>query len=233
MKIFLDTADLEEIQKWHDRGVICGVTTNPIIMKKAGVTGPKYAEHAAKIHQIIGAEASVSVEAVSLDAEELVAESIDLVNEIHQAYVDLTGSSATPAMMGTTIKIPMIDSGLIAATKLVGVGIKVNVTIVFSVEQAILACATGCQYLSPFMGRSEDVAGSDGNALLGGIVHYIDRHGLETEIIAASVRHPTHAVTAGMAGSHIATILPETLELMLEHHMTESVLNDFLEAYEA
>ncbi len=170
MKIFIDTANVEDIKKANDLGVICGVTTNPSLIAKEG---RDFKEVVTEITSIV--DGPISAEVISLDADQMVEEALELV-KIHENIV---------------IKIPMCAEGLKATKKLTALGVKTNVTLIFSAPQALLAARAGATYVSPFLGRLDDI-GQDGTLLIQDIVEIFNNYGLETEIIAASVRHPMH-----------------------------------------
>lgn len=206
MKIFIDTANVEEIRDAAKMGCISGVTTNPSLIAKEG---RDFKEVVKEICSIV--DGPISAEVISLKADEMVEEAKELA-KIHKNVV---------------IKLPITKDGLEACRKLTELGIKTNVTLVFSATQALMAARAGATYVSPFLGRLDDV-GVNGLELVAEIVEIFDIHGIETEIIAASVRNPYHAKEAARLGAHIATIPYKILMKMLEHPLTESGIKKFL-----
>lgn len=206
MKIFIDTANVEEIRDAAKMGCISGVTTNPSLIAKEG---RDFKEVVKEICSIV--DGPISAEVISLKADEMVEEAKELA-KIHKNVV---------------IKLPITKDGLEACRKLTELGIKTNVTLVFSATQALMAARAGATYISPFLGRLDDV-GVNGLELVAEIVEIFDIHGIETEIIAASVRNPYHAKEAARLGAHIATIPYKILMKMLEHPLTESGIKKFL-----
>lgn len=179
MKIFIDTANVEEIRKANDLGVICGVTTNPSLIAKEGKV---FKDVVTEITSIV--DGPISAEVISLDSEGMVKEAMELA-KIHKNIV---------------IKIPVTAEGLKAVKQLSAKGIRTNVTLIFSPAQAILAARAGASYVSPFIGRLNDIS-SNGNSLIESIAAIFDMHGIETEIIAASIRSPEDVVDAALAGA--------------------------------
>lgn len=179
MKIFIDTANVEEIRKANDLGVICGVTTNPSLIAKEGKV---FKDVVTEITLIV--DGPISAEVISLDSEGMVKEAMELA-KIHKNIV---------------IKIPVTAEGLKAVKQLSAKGIKTNVTLIFSPAQALLAARAGASYVSPFIGRLNDIS-SNGNSLIESIAAIFDMHGIETEIIAASIRSPEDVVDAALAGA--------------------------------
>lgn len=211
MKLFIDTANVEEIKKANDMGFICGVTTNPSLIAREGKI---FEEVVKEITSIV--DGPISAEVISLDAENMVKEAKELV-KIHKNIV---------------IKIPMTAEGLKACKQLTALGIKTNVTLIFSAVQALLAARAGATYVSPFLGRLDDI-GSDGMILIKDIVTIFDMHGIETEIIAASIRHSIHVTEAAKAGAHISTIPYNVYMQMLKHPLTDSGIERFLKDWES
>ena len=211
MKLFLDTANVEEIREANDLGVICGVTTNPSLIAKEG---RDFKEVVTEITSIV--DGPISAEVISMDHEGMVREALELV-EIHKNIV---------------IKIPMCAEGLKAVKILAAQGVKTNVTLIFSAPQALLAARAGASYVSPFLGRLDDI-GQDGMGLIEEIVTIFDVHEIKTEIIAASVRHPIHVSKAAMAGAHIATVPYKVLMQMIQHPLTTSGIERFLKDWES
>jgi len=207
MKIFLDTANLEEIKKGVEWGIVDGVTTNPTLISKEGA---EFKQRVKEICDLV--KGPVSAEVVSLDYEGMVREARELA-QISEYVV---------------IKIPMTPDGIKAVKTLSAEGIKTNVTLVFSPAQAILAAQAGATYVSPFVGRMDDLS-NDGMRMLGEIVEIYNNYGFETEIIAASIRHPMHVVEAALMGVDIVTIPFAVLERLFKHPMTDLGIERFME----
>ena len=212
MKLFIDTANVKEIMKANDMGVICGVTTNPSLIAKEG---RDFVEVVQEITNII--DGPISAEVISLKAEEMVEEAKDLLEKIDNKNV--------------VIKIPMCAEGLKATKVLHSLGVKTNVTLIFSPAQALLAARAGATYVSPFLGRLDDI-GSTGMELVEEIAEIFEIHNIQTEIIAASIRNPIHVVDAARAGSDIATVPYKVIEQMLHHPLTDSGIDKFLKDWE-
>ena len=210
MKIFIDTANVDEIKAANDLGVICGVTTNPSLIAKEGRI---FEEVVQEITTIV--DGPVSAEVISLEADKMVEEALELAN-IHKNIV---------------IKIPMTAEGLKAVSRLSKKGIHTNVTLIFSPSQALLAARAGATYVSPFVGRLNDIS-SDGNKLIGDIASIFDIHGIDTEIIAASIRSPEDVTDAALAGAHIATIPYKVICQMIKHPLTDIGIERFLKDWE-
>ena len=213
MKFFIDTANVEEIKKANDMGVICGVTTNPSLIAKEGrdfVTVVK------EITDIV--DGPISAEVVSLDTAGMVEEARELLAKINNKNL--------------VIKIPMTKEGLGAVKILSGEGIKTNVTLIFSASQALLAANTGATFVSPFMGRLDDI-GENGSELIEEIADIFALHNIDTKIIAASIRNPLHAVDAAKAGAHVATVPYKVLLKMCEHTLTDAGIKKFLTDWES
>lgn len=208
MKIFIDTANVDEIKRANELGVICGVTTNPSLIAREG---RDFVEVIKEICQII--DGPVSAEVVSLKAEEMVAEACDLYEKI--------------ASDNVIIKIPMCAEGLKATKRLTELGIKTNVTLVFSTAQALLAARAGATYVSPFVGRLDDI-GDDGISLVKDIVDIFRGYDIKTQIIAASIRTSAHITNAARAGSDIATVPYKVIDSMISHPLTTSGIERFL-----
>lgn len=206
MKIFIDTANVEEIREVESWGILSGVTTNPSLIAKEG---RDFVEVVGEIASIV--DGPISAEVISLDHEGMIREAKELV-KIHKNIV---------------VKIPMTIEGLKAVNVLSKKNIKTNVTLIFSSTQALMAAKAGATYVSPFVGRLDDV-GMDGINLVEEIVRIFDNYGIETEIIAASVRHPIHVVQAALAGAHIATIPFKVLEQLTKHPQTDLGIEKFL-----
>ncbi len=210
MKLFLDTANVEDIKKANALGVICGVTTNPSLIAKEG---RDFVEVVKEITSIV--DGPISAEVISLEADKMVEEAKELV-KIHKNIV---------------IKIPMTLEGLKATKILSSMGIKTNVTLIFSATQALLAARAGATYVSPFLGRLDDI-GVNGIGLIEEIVTIFEIHDIETEIIAASVRSTMHVTNSAIAGAHIATIPYNVVEQMSKHPLTDSGIEKFLKDWE-
>lgn len=211
MKLFLDTANVEHIKEANEMGVICGVTTNPSLIAKEG---RDFNEVIKEITGIVNGP--ISGEVVSEDAEGMIKEGREIA-AIH------------PNMI---VKIPMTIEGLKAVKILASEGIKTNVTLIFSANQALLAANAGATYVSPFLGRVDDIS-MDGMELVRTIAEIFDIHGIATEIIAASVRHPIHVTEAARAGAHIATVPYSLVLQMTKHPLTEAGLEKFKEDWAA
>lgn len=206
MKLYLDTANVEEIRQAADWGVICGVTTNPSLAAKEN---EDFASILPAICKLV--DGPVSAEVLSLDYEGMIKEARKLAG-VHDNVV---------------IKIPIIPEGMRAVKTLAAEGIRVNVTLVFSVNQALLAARAGAAFISPFLGRLDDI-GHDGVELVRDIVDVIDLHNLDTEVIAASIRHPQHVPAVALAGAHIATLPFKVLEQMFKHPLTDTGIERFI-----
>ncbi|MCH5209331.1 MAG: fructose-6-phosphate aldolase [Oscillospiraceae bacterium] len=210
MKLFIDTANVDEIKQANDMGVICGVTTNPSLIAKEG---RDFVEVVKEITTIV--DGPISAEVISLDAQQMVEEAKPLA-AIHKNII---------------IKIPMCAEGLKAVKQLKKLGIKTNVTLVFSAAQAILAARAGATYVSPFLGRLDDI-GSNGMILIEEIADIFKLHDIKTEIIAASIRHPIHVVDAARAGCDIATVPYKVIAQMINHPLTDNGIDRFLKDWE-
>ncbi|MBQ9735713.1 MAG: fructose-6-phosphate aldolase [Clostridia bacterium] len=208
MKIFIDTANVEEIRRANELGVICGVTTNPSLIAREGRDFIEVVKEIAKI-----VDGPISAEVVSLTADEMVDEACALCKKIDSPNI--------------VIKIPMCAEGLKATKRLHEMGIKTNVTLVFSTAQALLAAKAGATYVSPFVGRLDDIGG-DGIALVNDIASIFQSYGIETEIIAASIRTSAHVTAAARAGSNIATVPYKVIESMIAHPLTSAGIERFL-----
>lgn len=210
MKLFIDTANVNEIREANELGVICGVTTNPSLIAKEG---RDFAEVVKEITTIVNGP--ISAEVVSLEHEKMVKEALELA-KINENVV---------------IKIPMCAEGLKAVNILTKKGIHTNVTLIFSAAQALLAARVGATYVSPFLGRLDDI-GSDGMILIHDIAEIFAVHDIETKIIAASIRHPIHVIEAAKAGCDIATIPYKVIMQMINHPLTASGIDRFLKDWE-
>lgn len=210
MKFFIDTANVDEIKEVNSWGIVDGVTTNPSLIAKEG---RNFEEVVKEITDIV--DGPISAEVVSLESEGMVKEARELA-KIHENVI---------------IKIPMTKEGLKAVSTLDKEGIKTNVTLVFSASQALMAAKAGASYVSPFIGRLDDIS-SDGMLLVEEISRIFDIYNIETEIIAASVRHPMHVVQSALSGADIATIPYKVFNQMLKHPLTDSGIEQFLEDWE-
>ncbi|WP_287155274.1 fructose-6-phosphate aldolase [Candidatus Solincola tengchongensis] len=210
MKLFLDTANVEHIREINEWGVLSGVTTNPSLVSREGRGMREILEEITRI-----VSGPVSAEAVSMDTEGMIREARELASIAENINV----------------KIPMTPQGLAAVSRLSKEGIKTNVTLVFSANQALLAAAAGATFVSPFVGRLDDV-GNNGMAVVEEIVDIFDTYDIPTQVIAASLRHPMHVVQAARAGAHIATIPYEVMVKMVQHPLTDIGIKKFLEDYE-
>ncbi|HFU6495026.1 TPA: fructose-6-phosphate aldolase [Listeria monocytogenes] len=211
MRFFIDTANVEEIKKANRMEFIAGVTTNPSLVAKEG---RDFNEVIQEITSIV--DGPISGEVVSLEADEMIAEG-RVIAKIHPNMV---------------VKIPMTGEGLAAVKVLTEEGIKTNVTLVFSATQALLAARAGATYVSPFLGRLDDI-GDDGLVLIRDIADIFEIYGIPTEIISASVRHPIHVIECAKAGADIATVPFKVFEQMLKHPLTDSGIDKFLADWEA
>ncbi|MBC7108706.1 MAG: fructose-6-phosphate aldolase [Methanomassiliicoccales archaeon] len=210
MKIFIDSANVEQIKEVASWGILDGVTTNPTLVAK------EKTDFKSLIRQICDiVDGPISVEAVSLTADEIINEARSLA-ALHRNIV---------------IKIPMTEEGLKATKKLSEEGIKVNMTLVFSPAQALFAAKAGAKYISPFVGRLDDV-GHSGMELVGQILDILDNYDFESEVIVASVRHPGHVIEAAMMGAHIATVPYDVLKKMFRHPLTDVGIERFLKDWE-
>ena len=207
MKFFIDTANLDEIRECAEMGLIDGVTTNPSLVSKEGSVDFK--EHIAKICALV--KGDVSAEVTSLDTE-------GMLNE---------GREYAKIAPNVVIKCPLTMDGLKATRTLREEGTKVNVTLCFSAAQALLAAKAGATYISPFIGRLDDIA-QDGMQLIRDIVQIYDNYGFATEVLAASIRHPMHIVDCALAGADVATIPFKVIQQLVKHPLTDKGLDAFL-----
>ena len=206
MKFFLDTANLEDIKTAHSWGVIAGVTTNPTLVSKEGDID--FHTRVREIAETVNGP--VSAEAVSLEKSRLIEEAKVLAG-IHPQVV---------------VKVPLCPDGLGAVKELTAMGIKTNVTLVFSANQAVLAAAAGATYVSPFVGRLDDI-GEDGMKLIYDVVEIFDLYGIETKVIAASLRHPAHVLECAKAGADYATVPFKVLKMLFDHPLTKKGIDQF------
>jgi transaldolase len=210
MKFFIDTANVEEIRKAWDVGVIDGVTTNPSLIAKENRDPVKLLREICTV-----VDGPVSAEAVSLTSAEMVAEAKKLA-KIHKNIV---------------VKIPMTEDGLKATKKLSALGIKTNVTLVFSPSQALLAAKAGATYVSPFIGRLDDIS-QTGMDLIAEIMEIFDNYLFDTQVIVASIRNPIHVVEAARLGAHVATIPYSVITQLIKHPLTDIGIEKFLKDWE-
>ena len=213
MKFFLDTAIVDDIRKANDMGVICGVTTNPSLIAKEGCD---FKQVVAEIASIVDGPISGEVKATTTDAEGMIKEGREIA-KIHKNMV---------------VKIPMTVEGLKACHTLASEGIKVNMTLIFSANQALLAARAGAAFVSPFLGRLDDIS-TRGTDLIEEVAQIFNIHGIQTEIIAASVRHPMHVTECALAGADIATVPYKVIEQMTKHPLTDQGIEKFRKDYEA
>jgi len=206
MKLFLDTAHLEDIKRVAAMGLLDGVTTNPtLISREEG----KFKDILYNICEVV--KGPVNAEVVSLQADEMIAEGRELA-KLHENIV---------------VKIPMTPDGLVATKTLSSEGIPVNVTLIFSPSQALLAAKAGAAYVSPFLGRLDDIS-HVGMELVQQIIAIYDNYGFSTEVLAASLRHPMHVVEAALAGADIATLPPKVFDQLFKHPLTDIGIERFL-----
>jgi transaldolase len=210
MKIFLDTANLESIKKYNDMGLVDGITTNPTLLSKEKGNPAEIMREIVKI-----VKGPVSLEVVGTTLEEM-------LEEAHR--LKKYGQNVV-------VKIPMMPEGLKAVKRLKSEGIETNVTLIFSTNQAILAAKAGAAYISPFIGRLDDI-GQDGIGLIKEIVQILNNYQFGTNVLVASIRHPLHVIEAGKIGAHVVTLPPDILGKMLTHPLTDKGLNTFLSDWE-
>ena len=211
MKFFIDTANVDDIRKANEMGVICGVTTNPSLIAKEG---RDFNEVIKEITSIVDGPVSGEVKATTVDAEGMIAEGREIA-AIHPNMV---------------VKIPMTVEGLKAVKVLSAEGIKTNVTLIFTAAQALLAARAGATYVSPFLGRLDDIS-TAGINLIEDIVTIFENYGLETEIICASVRNAIHVTDCALAGADIATVPYKVIEQMTKHPLTDQGIEKFKKDY--
>ncbi len=209
MKIFIDTANVEEIKKVAKWGILDGVTTNPSLIAKEGRNLKDVIEEICAI-----VDGPISAEVISLESSKMIEEGREL-SKLHKNIV---------------VKIPMCEEGLKAVAVLSKEGIKTNVTLIFSAQQALLAAKAGASFVSPFMGRLDDI-GNAGITVIEDIAEIFNFYGIDTEIIAASIRTPMHVLDCAKAGSDISTIPYKVLMQMLKHPLTDSGIDKFMEDY--
>jgi transaldolase len=211
MKFFIDTANLNEIREAAAMGILDGVTTNPSLMAKEGK--PNNKETIREICDVVGGP--VSVEVVALDAETMAKEGREYA-DWHKHVV---------------VKLPTTREGVKACKKLSDQGIKINMTLCFSPNQALIVAKAGATYVSPFIGRLDDIS-QNGMEVIKQILTIYKNYGYETQVLAASIRHPMHVVEAAMAGAHVSTIPFKVLDMMFNHPLTDKGLAAFLKDYE-
>lgn len=208
MKLFIDTANVNEIRRANELGVICGVTTNPSLIAKEG---RDFVEVVKEITDIVNGP--ISAEVISMQADEMVKEATELYQTINNENL--------------VIKIPMCAEGLKATKQLTVMGIKTNVTLIFSTAQALLAAQAGATYVSPFVGRLDDI-GYEGIELVEDIVKIFRNYGIKTQIISASIRSSNHVIEVARVGSDIATVPYKIIESMIQHPLTANGIERFL-----
>ncbi len=212
MKFFIDTANVDEIRKANELGVICGVTTNPSLIAKEG---RDFVEVVKEITTIV--DGPISAEVISLEANAMVAEAEELLKKLNHPNI--------------VIKLPMCAEGLKACKMLTDKGIKTNVTLIFSAAQALLAAKAGATYVSPFVGRVDDIDW-DGIQLVADIADIFAIYGIESEIIAASIRTSVHVTECAKVGADIATVPYKVIEQMIKHPLTDIGIDRFLKDWE-
>lgn len=212
MKFFIDTADLNEITEANNLGVLDGVTTNPSLCAKIGVEN--FESHIAKICSIV--EGDVSAEVVSTNYAEIIAE----------------GRKLASIADNVVVKVPLIKEGIKAIKTFSEEGIRTNCTLCFSATQALIAAKAGASYISPFIGRLDDIS-SEGMSVIADIVDIYDTYGFETEVLAASIRHPMHVLEAARLGADVATMPLSVIESLLKHPLTDKGLERFLADWDA
>lgn len=206
MKFFIDTANLEEVRSANELGILAGVTTNPSLVAKEGIS---FHDRLKEITDEVSG--SVSAEVIAEDAEGMIKE----------------GKELAAIAPNITVKVPMTLEGLKAVKAFSDLNIKTNVTLIFNANQALLAARAGASYVSPFLGRLDDI-GHDGMTLVSTISEIFDLHDISTEIIAASIRNPLHVIDASLNGSHIATIPYKVLGQLVKHPLTDQGIEKFL-----
>lgn len=208
MRLFLDTANIDEIRAAHQMGVLAGVTTNPSLMAKEGDAG-SYHDRVVEICELVNGP--ISAECTARDVEGLLKE----------------GREIAAWHPNVVVKIPIDNAGLEAASTLAREGIKINMTLVFSANQALLAALAGCTYVSPFIGRIDDM-GMDGMEVVRQSVKIFDNYHLPAQVLAASIRLPTHVTEAALAGAHVTTMPWNVLQAMVKHPLTDIGIERFL-----
>ncbi|MGX9290261.1 fructose-6-phosphate aldolase [Bacillus sp. A015] len=207
MLFFVDTANIADIKEAHELGILAGVTTNPsLVAKEKDVS---FHDRLREITDVVSG--SVSAEVISLKAEEMIEE----------------GKELAAIAPNITVKVPMTTDGLKAVKALTDLGIKTNVTLIFNANQALLAARAGATYVSPFLGRLDDI-GHNGLDLISEVKTIFDVHGLDTQIIAASIRHPQHVTEAAIRGAHIGTMPLKVIKQLTKHPLTDAGIEQFL-----
>ena len=212
MKIFIDTADLNEIREIASWGILDGVTTNPTLVAKTGLS---FNEIINEIFKLVNGP--ISLEVVSEKADDMVKEAKGLAKKVPEKY-----------RKNVAIKVPMTPEGLKAVKKLKKEGIKTNVTLIFSANQALLAAKAGATFVSPFIGRLDDI-GQEGMKIIEEIMEIFVNYDIETEVIVASIRHPIHVIEAARLGADIATVPPGVIRKMAKHSLTDVGIKRFLD----
>jgi transaldolase len=215
MKIFIDTADLSEIKEIASWGILDGVTTNPTLLAKSGRS---FQEVIDTIFDLV--DGPISLEVLSEKADDMVKEAKGIIAKIPQKY-----------RKNIAIKIPMTPDGLKAVKTLSKEGIKTNVTLIFSANQALLAAKAGATFVSPFIGRLDD-NGQEGMKIIEEIMDIFCNYDIETEVIVASIRHPVHVIDAARLGADIATVPPDVIRKMIRHPLTDAGIKSFLKDWE-
>jgi transaldolase len=211
MKLFVDTADLNEIKELASWGILDGVTTNPTLLAKSGRSFQGVID---EIFDLV--EGPISLEVVSENARDMVKEAKEIVQKVPQKH-----------RKNIAIKVPMTSEGLKAVKALAKEGINTNVTLIFSANQALLAAKAGATFVSPFIGRLDD-NGQEGMKVIEEIMDIFCNYGIPTEVIVASIRHPIHVIDAARLGADIATVPPEVIRKMVQHPLTDAGIKNFL-----
>jgi len=215
MKLFIDTADLNEIKEIASWGILDGVTTNPTLLAKSGRSFQDVIDEIFKL-----VDGPISLEVVSENADDMVREAKQIVSKVPQKY-----------QKNVAIKIPMTPEGLKAVKILSKQGIQTNVTLIFSANQALLAAKAGATFVSPFIGRLDD-NGQEGMRVIEEIMEIFCNYDIPTEVIVASVRHPIHVIESARIGADIATVPPEVIRKMVKHPLTDAGIKSFLKDWE-
>lgn len=215
MKLFIDTADLNEIKEIASWGILDGVTTNPTLLAKSGRS---FQDVIDEIFDLV--DGPISLEVLSEKAPDMVTEAKQIVSKVPQKYRN-----------NVAIKIPMTPEGLKAVKALCREGIKTNVTLIFSANQALLAAKAGATFVSPFIGRLDD-NGQEGMRVIQEIMEIFCNYDIATEVIVASIRHPIHVIDAARLGADIATVPPEVIRKMVKHPLTDAGIKSFLKDWE-
>ncbi len=215
MKLFIDTADLNEIKEIASWGILDGVTTNPTLLAKCGRSLQDVID---EIFTLV--DGPISLEVISENSEDMVKEAKQIVSKVPQKY-----------RKNVAIKIPMTPEGLKAVKKLCSVGIQTNVTLIFSANQALLAAKAGATFVSPFIGRLDD-NGQEGMRVIEEIMEIFCNYDIPTEVIVASIRHPIHVIESARIGADIATVPPDVIRKMAKHPLTDAGIKSFLKDWE-